>query len=145
MIVPCSLFNSLFNVEYSFSLCASFPPPLWEHLVEMFNGSQSPYLICYNRPKNIIGKYGFNVELLAQTPTSMHGSQEIHSGYIYRRIGGEAPSNGTVACDASYRKAQELVNGSREQLGEFVSRQVQQEAYPSNVGKRIRNKRVPYY
>ena len=51
----------------------------------MFNRSQSPYLICYHGPKLIIERYGFDVELLVQNPTSMHGSKEVHTGYIYRR------------------------------------------------------------
>lgn len=53
----------------------------------MFNQSHSPYLICYHGPKLIIDRYGFNVELIIQTPTSMHGSSECHMGYLYRRTG----------------------------------------------------------
>lgn len=33
----------------------------------------------------MIDRYGFHIELLVQTPTSMHGSAEGHQGYIYRR------------------------------------------------------------
>lgn len=52
----------------------------------MFNRSQSPYLVCYHGPRLIIERYGFNVELIVQTQTSMHGSSECHMGYIYRRV-----------------------------------------------------------
>ncbi len=65
----------------------SFPPNLFNQLSEMFNRSDSPYLICYHAPKLIIERYRFNVQLIVQTPTSMHGSSEVHTGYLYRRIG----------------------------------------------------------
>lgn len=51
----------------------------------MWNKSHSPYLICYHGPKDIIDSYEFNVVLLAQAPTSMHGSKEGHTVYLYRR------------------------------------------------------------
>ncbi|KAL9180130.1 hypothetical protein ACHAXT_008100 [Thalassiosira profunda] len=72
-----------FTHVYMFDI--GFPPRLFGVLAEMFNASQSEYLICYHGPKLMIEKYGFNVELLVQTPTSMHGSAEGHTGYIYRR------------------------------------------------------------
>ncbi len=62
----------------------------------MFNRSESPYLICYHGPKLIIERYGFNVELLVQSPTSMHGSSEVHSGYIYRRVESLQNNKGTT-------------------------------------------------
>ena len=43
-------------------------------------------MICYHGPKDIIESYDFNVELVTQTSTSMHGSKEGHMGYIYRRV-----------------------------------------------------------
>ena len=64
---------------------SGFPPDLWVDLSEMWNRSHSEYLICYHGPKNIIESYGFHVELLTQTPTSMHGSKEGHMGYLYKR------------------------------------------------------------
>jgi len=51
----------------------------------MWNSSQSPYLICYHSPKDIIHSYDFDVELVDQEMTAMHGSKERHMGYIYRR------------------------------------------------------------
>jgi hypothetical protein len=56
-------------------------------LAEAWNRSQSPYMICFHGPKTIINEYEFEVELLAQTPTSMHASGEGHTGYIYQRKG----------------------------------------------------------
>ena len=51
----------------------------------MFNKSQSPCLICYHGIKLMIGRYGFNVELIVHTPYSIRGSSEKHSCYICRR------------------------------------------------------------
>lgn len=65
----------------------SFPPTLFKKLGQMFNRSHSPYLICYHGPKLMIDRYGFNVELIHQESTSMHGSSECHMGYLYKRIG----------------------------------------------------------
>ena len=66
-----------------------FPPKLFKQLGEMFNRSESPYLICYHGPKLMVERYGFNVELIVQSSTSMHGSSECHMGYLYRRVGVE--------------------------------------------------------
>lgn len=53
----------------------------------MFNKSTvSKYLISYYGPKKVIGKYGFDVELMFKLPVSMHGSGEGHTGYYYRRV-----------------------------------------------------------
>ena len=91
----------------------------------MFNNSHCPYLICFHSPKVIIETYEFEVELITQTPTSMHGSSEGHSGYLYRRVGGvEELSKGTVVCDAVYRDAYKLVNSGMEKLREAVSQRV---------------------
>ena len=72
-----------FTHVYMFSI--GFPPRLWEVLAVMWNRSASGYLICYHGPKDIIHCYEFQVELVTQMPTSMHGSNEGHMGYIYRR------------------------------------------------------------
>ncbi len=47
----------------------------------------------------MIDRYGFNVELIVQTSTSMHGSSEGHTGYIYRRV------------EPSIKASQQEVNG----------------------------------
>eukprot|EP00554_Chaetoceros_debilis_P007761 CAMPEP_0194077598 /NCGR_PEP_ID=MMETSP0149-20130528/4197_1 /TAXON_ID=122233 /ORGANISM="Chaetoceros debilis, Strain MM31A-1" /LENGTH=383 /DNA_ID=CAMNT_0038758667 /DNA_START=260 /DNA_END=1411 /DNA_ORIENTATION=+ len=74
-----------FTHVYMFDI--GFPPKLFKQLGKMFNRSQSEYLICYHRPSLMVDRYGFNVELIIQEPTSMHGSSEGHMGYIYRRVG----------------------------------------------------------
>lgn len=74
-----------FTHVYMFDI--GFPPKLFLTLAKMFNESHSPYLICYHGPKLMIERYGFNVELIIQSTTSMHGSSENHMGYIYKRVG----------------------------------------------------------
>merc|ERR1712194_78661 len=94
-----------FTHVYMFSI--GFPPELWDALSKMWNRSDSgscEYLICYSGPKDIIGYYEFDVELIVQTPTSMHGSKESHMGYIYRRTTAKKHKkkttlNRNVACD----------------------------------------------
>eukprot|EP00551_Chaetoceros_affinis_P018900 CAMPEP_0203716554 /NCGR_PEP_ID=MMETSP0092-20131115/1181_1 /ASSEMBLY_ACC=CAM_ASM_001090 /TAXON_ID=426623 /ORGANISM="Chaetoceros affinis, Strain CCMP159" /LENGTH=308 /DNA_ID=CAMNT_0050595133 /DNA_START=275 /DNA_END=1201 /DNA_ORIENTATION=+ len=73
-----------FTHVYMFDI--GFPPKLFKQLADMFNRSHSPYLICYHGPRLMIDRYGFNIELIVQAPTSMHGSSEGHMGYIYRRV-----------------------------------------------------------
>lgn len=80
-----------FTHVYMFSI--GFPPELWLHLSEMWNRSQSPYLICYHSPKDIIQNYEFEAELITQLPTSMHGSKEGHTGYIYKRTKSKGKKN----------------------------------------------------
>lgn len=106
----------------------------------MFNASQSPYLICFHSPRVIVEKYGFEVELITQTSTSMHGSSEGHSGYLYRRIGQGEASDATVPlCDALYREAYELVKSGKERLCEVVAQQVDKEL---SGGRVTRTKKV---
>lgn len=42
-------------------------------------------MVCYHSPRDIIDSYGFEVVLITQAPTSMHGSKEGHTVYLYRR------------------------------------------------------------
>jgi hypothetical protein len=90
----------------------------------MWNNSCSPYLICYHGPRDIIECYEFNVELIAQMPTSMHGSKEGHTGYIYRRTyhrdATDSTSSIKVKCDPLYSAALEVIAGGVERLKEFV-------------------------
>ncbi|KAL3940718.1 MAG: hypothetical protein SGBAC_004789 [Bacillariaceae sp.] len=142
-----------FTHIYMFSI--GFPPPLWTRLSEMWNssGSSSPpssepegtqnceYLICYHGPKSIIEKYEFDVELLAQMPTSMHGSKEGHMGYVYKRKhksaagksckpkAGEKPrasSRTRVKCDTLFQPSFDLVQQGLDPLHEHVSQQLEE-------------------
>jgi hypothetical protein len=72
-------------------------------LANIWNRSSSPYLICYHAPKDIVETYEFEVELVAQRQTSMHGSKEGHMGYIYQRK--PARPFDTIACDPLFRSA----------------------------------------
>lgn len=99
----------------------------------MYNKSQSSYLICYHGPKLMIDEYGFNIELVIQTQTSMHGSAEGHTGYIYRRSNGMKPSKAAacktksfgVPCDPLFVKAWKMCRGGLSALSEFTSGEVE--------------------
>ena len=73
-----------FTHVYMFDI--GFPPALFYDIAEIFNRSLSPFLICYHGPRLMVDDYGFHVELIIQTNTSMHGSSESHMGYIYKRV-----------------------------------------------------------
>lgn len=92
-----------FTHVYMFDI--GFPPFLFHQLAEMFNRSQSEYLICYHGPRLMIDDYGFNIELIVQTPTSMHGSAEGHTGYIYRRSEDVKPSKAKACKTKTDRKS----------------------------------------
>ena len=66
-------------------------------------------MICFHSPKDVIDSYEFDVELLAQIPTSMHGSKEGHMGYVYRRKSLAAAETQGEACDPLFAEAQQLV------------------------------------
>ena len=103
----------------------------------MFNRSQSEYLICYHSPKAIIGSYEFDVELIAQTQTSMHGSKEGHMGYIYRR---NTPIRRAKqdACDELFKPSLRLVKNGLEALHRDVTRQMDE---IMGTGRRMRSRR----
>ena len=61
------------------------PSKLLSKIGNLFNKSRSEFLICYHKPSLMISTYKFDVELLAQTPTTMSGSGEAHECYVYRR------------------------------------------------------------
>lgn len=137
-----------FTHVYMFSI--GFPPHLWIELSKMWNRSDAgscQYLICYAGPKNIIDCYEFDVELLAQTPTSMHGSKEGHMGYIYRRTGIQKGSKAkgttskrTVVCDPLFKPSYELVKRGLKELERDVDRQVKEEMGGSQRTTRSRQK-----
>lgn len=89
------------------------------------------YLICYHSPKAIIDDYEFNVELLAQMPTSMHGSKEGHMGYIYKRKEEEAKNNRKsllrpIECDPLFQPSWDLVQQGLDSLHKHVSKQLEE-------------------
>jgi hypothetical protein len=77
--------NTLDPFTHVYMFDIGFPPALMETLSHIFNRSCSFYLICYHPPTIIINHYDFHVVLLCQHNTTMHGSGENHTGYIYER------------------------------------------------------------
>jgi hypothetical protein len=139
-----------FTHVYMFSI--GFPPNLWIELSKKWNRSgkgSCQYLICYNGPKNIIDCYEFDVELIAQLSTSMHGSKEGHMGYIYRRTTSNVKkvktkndtlSNAVVACDPLFKPSYNLVKKGLKDLQVEVARQVEEHMGGSGRTTRSRSK-----
>jgi len=140
-----------FTHVYMFSI--GFPPDLWIALSKMWNASDArscQYLICYAGPKDIIDCYEFNVELISQVSTSMHGSKENHMGYIYRRTGVKEKSpkekkstlDRNVPCDPLFKPSYNLVGRGLKELQREVNRQVDKELGGSQRTTRSRQKIV---
>lgn len=119
--LPCVLRSH--SAVLSFLAIHRFPPDLWVDLSEMWNSSSSAYLICYHSPKDIIKSYEFNVELVTQTSTSMHGSKEGHMAYIYKRVPSKPES--LQGCDPAFAGAWDRVQSGLEPLREDVTAKVQ--------------------
>eukprot|EP00814_Leptocylindrus_danicus_P017398 CAMPEP_0116034956 /NCGR_PEP_ID=MMETSP0321-20121206/20007_1 /TAXON_ID=163516 /ORGANISM="Leptocylindrus danicus var. danicus, Strain B650" /LENGTH=362 /DNA_ID=CAMNT_0003511549 /DNA_START=18 /DNA_END=1106 /DNA_ORIENTATION=- len=136
--------KSMDPFTHVFMFDIGFPPTLFKKLAQMFNRSKSPYLICFHGPKLMIDRYGFKVELLVQTPTNMHGSSEVHTGYVYKRKGMRKPRAGLavieedsdeevcntgdlpdVPCDPYFREPWQIVRRGLDSLTEVVAEQVQ--------------------
>jgi hypothetical protein len=97
-----------FTHVYMYDL--GFPPPLQQSIARKFNSSQhAQFLVSYRPPHRVIHEYAYDVELVDQCPTSMHGSGESHMCYFYRRLFSEnmgTPARaGDIALPANYRAA----------------------------------------
>lgn len=137
-ITEANFFDPFTHV-YMFDI--GFPPRLFHQLAEMFNSSQSEYLICYHGPKLMIERYEFNVDLLVQTPTSMHGSAEGHQGYIYRRTKKAnkrkacKTSQFGTPCDPLFAKAWGVCREGLDSVSKYTSEEV--EKHMGSKSKRV--------
>lgn len=120
-----------FTHVYMFSI--GFPPGLWSSLAKMWNSSHSPYLICYHNPRHIIGKYEFDAELITQISTSMHGSSEVHTGYLYKRgLPSSAKKLNNRKCDKLFLESSKMVQDF-DALQKYVESQVDS----GNISRRV--------
>jgi hypothetical protein len=104
----------------------------------MWNCSSSPYLICYHGPRDIIKEYEFDVELVTQTTTSMHGSKEGHMAYIYQRV--PLKSVESQPCDPLFSSAWEKVQGGLETLRSEVTAKVEEKMSSGSTTRSSRRK-----
>ena len=81
-------------------------------------------MICYHGPRDIIETYEFDVELIAQKQTSMHGSKEGHMGYIYKRK--ENRTFNKRACDPIFKTAFEFASKGISELQAKVQAEILQ-------------------
>jgi len=86
------------------------------------------YLICYHSPSDIMTKYKFDVNLIKQAPTSMHGSKEGHMGYIYKRTkqAKAQASRNNQQCDPLYQDAWDAVKSGTVVLDKTLENKMQQ-------------------
>ena len=70
-IDAASTFNPFTHI-YMFDI--GFPPKLQRRIATKFNSSlYAAWLISYRPPRLVINSYGYNVKLIQQFSTSMHG------------------------------------------------------------------------
>ena len=91
-----------FTHVYMFDI--GMPDPIFDHMSAMFNASQSAWLVSYQPPRRIVGRHGFDVELVFKVPVTMHGSTEGHTGYFYKRGAGTARGTSRKKLDMSGEK-----------------------------------------
>jgi len=127
-----------FTHVYMFDI--GFPPTLFLQLAKMFNRSKSNYLICYHGPRLMVERYGFNVELLHQSTTSMHGSSENHMGYLYKRIKMTKEDNnaGVLKCDPLFQKALDCTREGLKGVSAYV-RDTVEEKMDNTISRRTRS------
>jgi hypothetical protein len=79
--------DSLEAFSHVYMFDKGFPPVLMEHIAVVFNSSRkSDYLICYKKPRIIVDKYAFDVEEVGRVRTSMSGSGEGNTCFVYRKL-----------------------------------------------------------
>ena len=105
---------------------SSFEKDLSKKLAPRFNkSSTAKYLISFKKPKKIIKKWKFQVELVGKFPTSMHGSSEKHTCYVYHRelhnSDDSVFDDNDIPCDPLFREAWELCKtGSLDKIHDHV-------------------------
>ena len=118
---------------------------------DIFNRSSDAvqYLISFKKPKDIIDRYRFNVQLVCHLPTSMHASGEGHECYIFKcmsegrasttrrycrrhcrqevtmsKDGDTLKKVDGIACDALFYKAFLLCRSGRDLMSKYVNEEV---------------------
>jgi hypothetical protein len=87
-----------FTHIYMFDI--GFPPNLFLHIAECLRkSSTAKYVLCYHRPQLMLTKYGFDMEFIEKQATSMHGSSEGHTAYLYRCTHGKPKKQSRAASD----------------------------------------------
>jgi hypothetical protein len=128
-----------FTHVYMFSI--GFPPSLWVELARIWNQSESPYLICFHAPKDVIDKYQLNVEVLAQKQAAMHGSNQKHTAYVYRRKNQSKRSTEKMTIDPLFAEGIEIVQGGFDCIRKWAEKT---NAGSLHSGRRTRRSPVNY-
>lgn len=87
----------------------------------------------------MIDTYEFNVELITKTSTTMHGSSEVHSGYIYKRTTSNKSKCKSKtfgeACDPLFSEAWKICRGGLDTVVRHTEEQV--EEHIRNTNQRV--------
>ena len=119
-------------------------------IASRFNcSSKAKYFISYKKPKHVIEKYMFQVELIAQLHTTMHASSEGHTCYIFQHIGsvseGATEKSFGVPCDPLFVEAWEMCKiGGFDAINNFVIAKVDLFFQEKPVRVRRQPKRLTY-
>eukprot|EP00937_MAST-01D_sp_MAST-1D-sp2_P004883 g4883.t1 len=95
-----------------------FPPAVSRTIAAAFNRSTATrYMACFHNPRLVLGDWGLEAELVDKIQTSMAGSSEGHTAFIYRKLGAPPPSSAVAASpasapDALFARSLRLLNGS---------------------------------
>ena len=82
-----------FTHVYMFN--TGFPPHVSAQIFAAFNASRhTKYLVCFHRPPLVLGKWGLEAAYVGRVQTSMSGSSEKHTCYIYKALGTRDISDG---------------------------------------------------
>ena len=78
-------FVTLCPFTHIYSFDVGFPAEVMLDIASLFNRSATSLYYCSFHAPNLFLSYGFNVTLVGSVSTSMHGSGEKHTLYVYKR------------------------------------------------------------
>jgi len=134
--VEASSFDPFTHV-YMFDI--GFPPVTLEKIAKIFNLSQAPYLICYHSPHLVIDEYGFEVDFIIQFQTSLHGSGESRTGYIYKHIGKELKDfNHSIVAPMFEKGVRMILDEDKSALLEYIENNRKEQFESSRPKRRCR-------
>lgn len=134
-----------FTHVYSFDV--GFPPQVMDHMASSFNAShrQTKYFISFHHPRRILDEYGFEVELLTKIATSMSGSSEGHTCYVYQRKNSETTlkkKDTTANPDPLFQSGIELLEGGVDRVKTWMAELEGENENSSQVQRRQRQVRA---
>lgn len=113
-------------VSHVYMFDVGFPPSALLQIANAFNVSKTVQgLVSFQPPRRIIGQFFFAVELVDKVSTTMHGSSEGHTAYIYRakRFKPSSSSSSSSSPSSSSLFATPSSSSSPSELADVPSRE----------------------